>query len=47
MVRRAFVLVPLAEIWNAGEGMPELDVAGLAREAARDQPVRLFDVAEA
>jgi 2-amino-4-hydroxy-6-hydroxymethyldihydropteridine diphosphokinase len=47
MVRRAFVLVPLAEIWDAGEGMPELDVAGLAQEAARDQPVWLFDVAEA
>jgi 2-amino-4-hydroxy-6-hydroxymethyldihydropteridine diphosphokinase len=47
MVRRAFVLVPLAEIWGTGEGMPELDVAALAREAARDQSVRLFDVAEA
>lgn len=47
MVRRAFVLVPLAEIWGVGEGMPELDVAALAREAARNQPVRLFDSAEA
>jgi 2-amino-4-hydroxy-6-hydroxymethyldihydropteridine diphosphokinase len=47
MVRRAFVLVPLAEIWGAGAGMPDLDVAALARAAARDQAVRLFNVAEA
>jgi 2-amino-4-hydroxy-6-hydroxymethyldihydropteridine diphosphokinase len=47
MVRRAFVLVPLAEIWDAGVGMPELDVAALAQAAARDQAVRLFDVTEA
>jgi len=47
MVRRAFVLVPLAEIWGAGAGMPDLDVAALAQAAARDQAVRLFDVAEA
>ena len=47
MVRRAFVLVPLAEIWSAGTGMPELDITALAQAAARDQAVRLFDDAEA
>lgn len=47
MMRRAFVLVPLAEVWSAGVGMPELDVAALAQAAARDQAVQLFDDAEA
>jgi len=47
MVRRAFVLVPLAEVWGAGAGMPEFDVAALAQAALRDQAVRLFDDAEA
>lgn len=46
MVRRAFVLVPLAEIWGARAGMPDLDVAALAQAAAHDQAVRLFDASE-
>ena len=36
MVKRAFVLVPLAEVWEHARGMPDLDVAGLARATARD-----------
>jgi 2-amino-4-hydroxy-6-hydroxymethyldihydropteridine diphosphokinase len=47
MLRRAFVLVPLAEIWDCARGMPELDVAALAGTAAREQPVRPYDAAEA
>lgn len=42
MLRRAFVLVPLAEIWDRADGMPSLDVAALADETARDQTVRLY-----
>ena len=47
MLRRAFVLVPLAEIWTCALGMGELDVAALAAQAAREQPVRPYLVAEA
>ena len=46
MVRRAFVLVPLAEVWEQARGMPDFDVAGLAQATARDQSVRLYDVPE-
>ncbi len=46
MVQRAFVLVPLAEVWEHARGMPDIDVAGLARATARTQPVRLFDATE-
>ena len=46
MVKRAFVLVPLAEIWKHAKGMPDLDVAGLGRATARTQPVRLYDATE-
>lgn len=47
MVRRAFVLVPLAEVWGWAAGMPALDVAGLAAEASREQPVRPYSATEA
>ncbi|MFA4964440.1 MAG: 2-amino-4-hydroxy-6-hydroxymethyldihydropteridine diphosphokinase [Thermoleophilia bacterium] len=47
MLRRAFVLVPLAEIFGWARGMPGLDLAALARAASRDQEVRLHDAAEA
>ncbi len=43
MVKRAFVLVPLAEVWEHAEGMPGLDVERLARATARSQRVELFD----
>jgi 2-amino-4-hydroxy-6-hydroxymethyldihydropteridine diphosphokinase len=46
MVKRAFVLVPLAELWEYARGMPDIDVAGLARATARTQRVRLFDATE-
>ena len=46
MVKRAFVLVPLAEVWEHARGMPDLDVAGLGRATARDQQVRLYDATE-
>jgi 2-amino-4-hydroxy-6-hydroxymethyldihydropteridine diphosphokinase len=42
MLRRAFVLVPLAEIWDQAEGMPSVDVAALAEQTARDQVVRVY-----
>jgi 2-amino-4-hydroxy-6-hydroxymethyldihydropteridine diphosphokinase len=47
MLRRAFVLVPLAEIWDCARGMPDLDIAALAQAAARDQEVRPYDLPEA
>jgi len=47
MLRRAFVLVPLAEIWAHARGMPDLHIAALARSAAQDQAIRLYDVSEA
>jgi len=46
MVKRAFVLVPLAEVWEQAKGMPDMDVAGLGRAAARDQRVRVYDATE-
>ena len=46
MVKRAFVLVPLAEVWGHSRGMPDIDVAGLARATARTQRVRIFDATE-
>ena len=47
MLRRAFVLVPLAEIWSCARGMPDLDIAARAQAVARDQAVRPYDVPEA
>jgi 2-amino-4-hydroxy-6-hydroxymethyldihydropteridine diphosphokinase len=47
MLRRAFVLVPLAEVWDLARGMPALDVAALARAAARDQETRPYEAPEA
>jgi 2-amino-4-hydroxy-6-hydroxymethyldihydropteridine diphosphokinase len=46
MVKRAFVLVPLADVWEHARGMPDMDVAGLGRATARDQQVRLYDATE-
>ena len=46
MVKRAFVLAPLAEVWGHARGMPDIDVAGLARATARTQRVKLFDATE-
>jgi 2-amino-4-hydroxy-6-hydroxymethyldihydropteridine diphosphokinase len=42
LARRAFVLVPLAELWPLARGMPALDVPALAAELAREQPVRRY-----
>lgn len=47
MLRRAFVLVPLAEVWGCARGMPHLDIAALAQAAAQDQAIRPYDGAEA
>lgn len=47
MLLRAFVLVPLAEIFGWARGMPGLDLAALAQAASRDQEVRVYDAAEA
>jgi 2-amino-4-hydroxy-6-hydroxymethyldihydropteridine diphosphokinase len=47
MVRRAFVLVPLAEVWDWARGMPSFDIAGLAEATSRDQSVQLYDLPEA
>jgi 2-amino-4-hydroxy-6-hydroxymethyldihydropteridine diphosphokinase len=47
MLGRAFVLVPLAEVWDYARGMPEFDVARLGESAARDQLVRPYRAAEA
>jgi 2-amino-4-hydroxy-6-hydroxymethyldihydropteridine diphosphokinase len=46
MVKRAFVLVPLAEVWDHARGMQDLDVAGLGRDWSRTQQVRLYDATE-
>ena len=46
MVKRAFVLVPLAEVWGYARGMPDMDVAGLGEASAREQQVRLYDATE-
>ena len=47
MLSRAFVLVPLAEVWDFARGMPGFDVAQLAQDMAREQPVRPYSAAEA
>ena len=47
MLSRAFVLVPLAEIWDFAQGMPGYDVASLAQVTALEQQVRPCDAAEA
>lgn len=41
MWHRAFVLVPLAEIWSHARGMPTVDVAPLAARLAGEQAVEL------
>ena len=46
MVKRAFVLVPLAEVWEHARGMPDMDVERLGRATARDQRVRVYDATE-
>jgi len=46
MVKRAFVIVPLAEVWGHARGMPDIDVAGLGESLARQQRVRLYDATE-
>jgi len=40
--RRAFVLVPLAELWTLARGMPQVDVPRLAAELVESQPVTLY-----
>ncbi len=40
--QRAFVLVPLAELWSYARGMPQTDVAALAAGLARKQAVTLY-----
>jgi len=47
MMQRAFVLAPLAEIWDWARDMPGLDVDDLATALARGQVVRPYDGAEA
>lgn len=46
MVKRAFVLVPLSEVWDHARGMPVLDVDALGRETSRAQQVRLYHATE-
>jgi 2-amino-4-hydroxy-6-hydroxymethyldihydropteridine diphosphokinase len=40
--QRAFVLVPLAELWTLARGMPQVDVPRLAAELAESQAVTLY-----
>jgi 2-amino-4-hydroxy-6-hydroxymethyldihydropteridine diphosphokinase len=47
MWQRAFVLVPLAEVWSFARGMPAVDVPALGRELARRQPVQRYVPPEA
>ena len=47
MWQRAFVLVPLAEVWSLAKGMPAVDVAALARDLSVRQPVTVFGESEA
>jgi 2-amino-4-hydroxy-6-hydroxymethyldihydropteridine diphosphokinase len=47
LARRAFVLAPLQELWSLARGMPDYDVAGLARATSRVQVVRVFEHPEA
>lgn len=42
MVTRAFVLIPLAEVWEYARGMPDIDVSGLGQACAREQGVRPY-----
>jgi 2-amino-4-hydroxy-6-hydroxymethyldihydropteridine diphosphokinase len=42
MWQRAFVLVPLAEVWSFARGMPAVDVPALGSELARRQPVQRY-----
>jgi 2-amino-4-hydroxy-6-hydroxymethyldihydropteridine diphosphokinase len=44
--QRAFVLVPLAEVWTYARGMPEFDVAAGAARLAPEQGVALYQAAE-
>jgi 2-amino-4-hydroxy-6-hydroxymethyldihydropteridine diphosphokinase len=39
--QRAFVLVPLAELWSLARGMPQVDVTRLAAERAESQAVTM------
>jgi len=47
MWQRAFVLVPLAEVWAFARGMPAVDVPALGRELVREQPVQRYRPPEA
>jgi 2-amino-4-hydroxy-6-hydroxymethyldihydropteridine diphosphokinase len=47
LTRRAFVLVPLSELWDLAKGMPGLDVPALAARTAAEQELREFDGREA
>jgi len=47
MWQRAFVLVPLAELWSLARGMPAVDVPALAADLARRQAVAVYRGAEA
>ena len=47
MWQRAFVMVPLAEVWELARGMPAMDVPALARHLAAQQLVEVFGGAEA
>ena len=40
---RAFVLVPLAEVWDLARDMPAVDVAALAATLAAEQSVEPYD----
>jgi 2-amino-4-hydroxy-6-hydroxymethyldihydropteridine diphosphokinase len=42
MWQRAFVLVPLAELWHLARGMPAVDVPALAARLAADQAVEPY-----
>ena len=43
MLQRAFVLVPLSEVWDCARGMPALDVAALAEKLSREQAVTPYE----
>jgi 2-amino-4-hydroxy-6-hydroxymethyldihydropteridine diphosphokinase len=47
MWQRAFVLVPLAELWPLARGMPAVDVPALAADLARRQAVAVYGGVEA
>lgn len=46
MLRRAFVLVPLAEVWRWARGMPALDIPAYAVTTAAGQAVRPYETPE-